>query len=230
MGGTRIWSPLSPSLHAWRDFEGPLLLLDGLARDRISRGALRDPLLQLAEEMEWLRQHAGARVAAVDLPSGINADTGEISSGTVTADITFMIGNRQMWLACRSCCQCHWRAGTGPRRTSDIRRNGFRAGIDLAADHEHRKIPSPISISTRAWRDAWPSSPAPSDIPVLPFLPQPEPCAAEQASSPFMFRLHAASAIASRCPPEIIVRGYSIARRTAGIWMCDSARRWMRNR
>ncbi len=76
----------------WRDIEGPLLLLDGLVGTG-SQGALRTPLLPLSEEMAWLRQHAGAWVAAIDLPSGINADSGETSPGTVTADITFMIGN-----------------------------------------------------------------------------------------------------------------------------------------
>ena len=67
---------------AWRDSEGPLVLLDGLLGQRQSSGALRDPLLALAAEMAWLRQHAGARVAAVDLPSGMDADTGMNSPGS----------------------------------------------------------------------------------------------------------------------------------------------------
>lgn len=77
---------------AWRDLEGPLLLLDGLLGIG-ARGALRPPLLVLAEEMNWLRQNAGARVAAVDLPSGVDADEGHSSAGAVTADVTFMIGS-----------------------------------------------------------------------------------------------------------------------------------------
>jgi NAD(P)H-hydrate epimerase len=76
----------------WRGLEGPLLLLDGLLGIG-AQGALREPLLSLAAEMQWLRQHAGARVAAVDLPSGVDPDTGESTSGAVTADVTFMIGN-----------------------------------------------------------------------------------------------------------------------------------------
>lgn len=75
----------------WQDLKRPLLLLDGLVGIG-AEGALRDPLLKLAAEVEWLRQHAGARVAAVDLPSGVDPDTGEISPGAVTADVTFMIG------------------------------------------------------------------------------------------------------------------------------------------
>lgn len=70
----------------------PVLLLDGLLGTGAS-GALREPLLDLAREMADLRQQHGVRIAAVDLPSGINADDGEIFPGTVTADVTFMIGN-----------------------------------------------------------------------------------------------------------------------------------------
>lgn len=76
----------------WRDFAGPLVLLDGLLGIG-ARGGLRIPLLDLAAEMAWLRLHAGARVAAVDLPSGVDADSGESTPGAVTADATFMIGN-----------------------------------------------------------------------------------------------------------------------------------------
>ncbi|WP_345715107.1 NAD(P)H-hydrate dehydratase [Luteolibacter yonseiensis] len=74
------------------DVKKPLLLLDGLLGTGTS-GPLREPLSSLAAEMSSLRNHSGARIASVDLPSGINADTGEISPDTVTADITFMIGN-----------------------------------------------------------------------------------------------------------------------------------------
>lgn len=90
------WLECAPAvieaLLPWRDFKGPLVLLDGLVGIG-SCGCLREPLLSLAAEMEWLRQHAGAKVAAVDLPSGINADSGVSTPGAVTADVTFMIGN-----------------------------------------------------------------------------------------------------------------------------------------
>ena len=84
-------------MPAWRDAESPLVLLDGLLGSG-SSGTPREPLLSLIGEMEWLRQHAGARVAAVDLPSGIDADTGEIFPGGVTADVTFMIANAKCGL------------------------------------------------------------------------------------------------------------------------------------
>ena len=81
----------------WRDFEVPLVLLDGLLGTGTS-GPMRAPLTQLSQEMAWLRQHAGARVAAVDLPSGIDPDSGRIFQDTVIADVTFMIGNAKRGL------------------------------------------------------------------------------------------------------------------------------------
>jgi hydroxyethylthiazole kinase-like uncharacterized protein yjeF len=93
---TGISEPLN-HIPAWRDLKRPLLLLDGLLGSG-TQGALRPPIVQLAREIATLRQQAGARVAAVDLPSGIDPDTGRISSDTVTADITFMIGNAKLGL------------------------------------------------------------------------------------------------------------------------------------
>ncbi|MBC8127408.1 MAG: NAD(P)H-hydrate dehydratase [Gloeobacteraceae cyanobacterium ES-bin-144] len=79
------------------EIANPLLLLDGLLGTG-SVGALGGPLLALAEEMNALRQTAGARVAAVDLPTGIDADSGACNLGAVTADVTFMIGNAKRGL------------------------------------------------------------------------------------------------------------------------------------
>jgi len=75
----------------WRGLRRPLVLLDGLLGIGAS-GPLREPPATLAREMAGLRQQAGARVAAVDLPSGVDPDSGTISPGAVTADVTFMIG------------------------------------------------------------------------------------------------------------------------------------------
>jgi hydroxyethylthiazole kinase-like uncharacterized protein yjeF len=91
-----VLSPLETK-PSWQDIEGPLLLLDGLLGSG-SRGALRPPLVQLAEEIAWLRQHAGARVAAIDIPSGIDPDSGRIFPGAVVADTTFMIGHAKVGL------------------------------------------------------------------------------------------------------------------------------------
>lgn len=70
---------------------GPLLLLDGLLGIGAG-GALREPLAGLAQEMERLRRDHGATVAAIDLPSGLDATTGESAGEGVTADLTLTIG------------------------------------------------------------------------------------------------------------------------------------------
>jgi ADP-dependent NAD(P)H-hydrate dehydratase / NAD(P)H-hydrate epimerase len=75
-----------------RHLAQPLLLLDGLLGTG-SRAPLKIPLLTLAREMNSLRRSGGARVAAIDLPSGINSNSGLILPDTVTADATFMIAN-----------------------------------------------------------------------------------------------------------------------------------------
>ncbi|MEP4078142.1 NAD(P)H-hydrate dehydratase [Haloferula sp.] len=69
----------------------PLLLLDGLLGIG-ARGPLREPLTGLAEEMTDLRKNHGAIVAAMDLPSGLDADSGELHSGGVVADLTLTVG------------------------------------------------------------------------------------------------------------------------------------------
>lgn len=84
-------------------FEGSVLLLDGLLGIG-AKGELREPLSGLAKEMEYLRNSRGFQVAAVDLPSGVDPDSGEIFPGAVTADRTFMIGEakRGLLLRCSS--------------------------------------------------------------------------------------------------------------------------------
>lgn len=68
----------------------PLLLIDGLLGIG-AKGALRDSLLQMAKEMNRLRNECGATVISVDLPSGVDPDSGEIFPGAVVADRTYMI-------------------------------------------------------------------------------------------------------------------------------------------
>jgi ADP-dependent NAD(P)H-hydrate dehydratase / NAD(P)H-hydrate epimerase len=67
---------------------GPLLLLDGLLGIG-AKGGLREPLLGSAREMAELREHQGAIIAAMDLPSGLDADSG--GGESVTADLTLTV-------------------------------------------------------------------------------------------------------------------------------------------
>eukprot|EP00903_Cladosiphon_okamuranus_P004087 g4085.t1 len=73
------------------DFAGMPLLIDGLLGIG-AKGALRGPLAELSAEIRRLRMTAGATVLAVDVPSGVDPDSGEINEGAVVADRTYMIG------------------------------------------------------------------------------------------------------------------------------------------
>jgi ADP-dependent NAD(P)H-hydrate dehydratase / NAD(P)H-hydrate epimerase len=69
---------------------GADLIVDGLLGIG-GRGGLRDPFASLAAAAERARQ-AGATVVAVDLPSGIDADTGAVDGPAVRADVTVTFG------------------------------------------------------------------------------------------------------------------------------------------
>ncbi len=66
------------------------LIVDGLLGIG-GQGGLREPFAGLARQAERARQ-AGATVVAVDLPSGIDADTGAVDGPAVRADVTVTFG------------------------------------------------------------------------------------------------------------------------------------------
>jgi hydroxyethylthiazole kinase-like uncharacterized protein yjeF len=66
------------------------LIIDGLLGIG-GRGGLREPFAGLAAAAEQARQQ-GATVVAVDLPSGIDADTGAVDGPAVQADVTVTFG------------------------------------------------------------------------------------------------------------------------------------------
>jgi len=65
----------------------PLILLDGLLGIGTS-GPIRMPLSALAREMNALRASGQAKIIAMDMPSGMDNDTGETTSHSVIADLT----------------------------------------------------------------------------------------------------------------------------------------------
>ena len=69
----------------------PLVILDGLLGIG-ARGALDDPIDALAREINLLRASSHARVFAIDLPTGLDADTGVADPDCVVADFTLTIG------------------------------------------------------------------------------------------------------------------------------------------
>lgn len=69
----------------------PLVVLDGLLGIGAG-GALREAILQACRDINRLRTEENAHVFALDLPTGLDADTGAVADGAVIADFTLTIG------------------------------------------------------------------------------------------------------------------------------------------
>jgi hydroxyethylthiazole kinase-like uncharacterized protein yjeF len=67
------------------------IILDGLLGVG-TKGLLREPIRATARELNAVRLERSAVVFAVDLPSGLNSDTGEADPDSVVADFTVTIG------------------------------------------------------------------------------------------------------------------------------------------
>jgi len=70
---------------------GARIVLDGLLGIGAKRG-LREPIREAALEINRLRLETGAVVFALDLPSGLDGDTGEADPHAVVADFTLCVG------------------------------------------------------------------------------------------------------------------------------------------
>ena len=82
----------------------PRIFLDGLVGLGV-RGALREPCLPLALEMNELRVEEGVRTWSIDIPSGLDAESGLPHDGCVEADYTACIGGvKQGLLAEKATC------------------------------------------------------------------------------------------------------------------------------
>lgn len=198
-----------PPLHEpppWRDLDRPLLLLDGLLGSG-SKGAMRDPLLPMAKEMEWLRQNAGARVAAVDLPSGIDADTGIASQGAVTADATFMIGSAKRGLLCGHATN---HVGSLALVPVEVLSSTEPGDMELISPQtlESGKFPRPFdfhkglagSVAVVAGSQSYTGAAVLAATGAL---------RGGAGLVTIYAPAQAAAVISQKCPPEIIVRGYS---------------------
>jgi ADP-dependent NAD(P)H-hydrate dehydratase / NAD(P)H-hydrate epimerase len=214
---SRLPSPLEGP-PPWRDLKQPVLLLDGLVGIG-AQGALRDPLLKLASEMEWLRQHAGARVAAVDLPSGVDPDTGEATPGAVTADITFMIGNPKAGLLMSPVVNSVGSLALVPLEVLAAPGHGEIALI-CPQEMDFGKSPRPYDfhkgmagrVSVIAGSDRYPGAAVLAATGAL-------------RGGAGLVTLHvpinSAAMVAAKCPPEIIVRGFSSPREVREV-KCDA--------
>ena len=84
-----VWSTHSKLPPQSRNL--PLVLLDGLLGIG-AHGPLREPIAGMAREINWLRATSHARVFSLDLPTGLDADTGAVDANCVRADFTLTIG------------------------------------------------------------------------------------------------------------------------------------------
>jgi ADP-dependent NAD(P)H-hydrate dehydratase / NAD(P)H-hydrate epimerase len=85
------WQALAPHVGSEID-AGPLVLLDGLLGIGAT-GPLTGNLRVLAEEMNALRKNKHATTIALDIPSGLDGDTGVVGAGCVEADVTATIAH-----------------------------------------------------------------------------------------------------------------------------------------
>jgi NAD(P)H-hydrate epimerase len=69
----------------------PFIILDGLLGVG-TKALLREPIRATARELNRIRLERNAVVFAVDLPTGLNSDTGEADPDSVVADFTLSIG------------------------------------------------------------------------------------------------------------------------------------------
>ena len=67
------------------------ILVDGLVGIG-AQGELRSPLSELATEINGLRNDHGCVTISLDVPSGVDANSGEVSKGSVLADHTMCVG------------------------------------------------------------------------------------------------------------------------------------------
>ncbi|MFN3598094.1 MAG: NAD(P)H-hydrate dehydratase [Rubricoccaceae bacterium] len=100
-----------------------------------ARGPLREPVGRLARRARALRKTGRTRVCALDLPTGLDADTGRADPGAVQADLTVAFGARKPGLL----------LGAGPAHAGEV----VVAEIGIPAHV--------LAAHATAWRatDAW---------------------------------------------------------------------------
>jgi NAD(P)H-hydrate epimerase len=95
-GGASSASPRA-SLPGVAELRPPLIVLDGLL-GLGSKPPLRGPILKATHEVNRLRREHGDYVFAIDLPSGLDGDSGEADADCVVADFTITIANAKRGL------------------------------------------------------------------------------------------------------------------------------------
>jgi ADP-dependent NAD(P)H-hydrate dehydratase / NAD(P)H-hydrate epimerase len=121
------------------------LIIDGLTGIG-GHGGLREPAATLARLTERARRD-GALVIAVDLPSGIDADTGEVQGAAIRADVTVTFGTLKPGLLIDPGASC-----AGPAELIDIGLGPYLpapAVISLQAADVAAMLPRPSAESDK---------------------------------------------------------------------------------
>ncbi len=115
---------LSLDLSAREDFGGPLVLLDGLLGTGVS-GEPREEVAAAIHRLNALRLSRNAWVLAIDIPSGLNGDTGKPSEACVQADLTATIGAVKQGLVADAATNHVGRLAFLPLHDLELDRTGF---------------------------------------------------------------------------------------------------------
>lgn len=109
----------------------PLVILDGLLGIGAS-GALREPLCAITRAINRKRAFGNAVVFALDIPTGLNGDTGAADPACVVADHTLTIGFAKQGLVADSATNFVGRLSVLPLRDLSTRLDASRADAIVA--------------------------------------------------------------------------------------------------
>ena len=118
----------------------PQIVLDGLLGIGAG-GALREPIRGATQEINRRRAASGARVFAVDLPTGLDADTGAADADAVVADYTLTIGFAKQGLLADSATHFVGRLAVLPLEELSKRAGGERAAVAATPETLRSSLP-----------------------------------------------------------------------------------------
>ena len=117
---------------------GPRIILDGILgigaarRSPETEGSLlREPVLGAVREIRRLRREEAAAVFALDVPTGLDADTGEPDPEAVRADVTLCVGFAKRGLLADAALDCVGRLAVLPLAELTARAPGSESAAAL---------------------------------------------------------------------------------------------------
>ena len=117
----------------------PLVILDGLLGIGAS-GALREPICGITRAINRRRSGGNATVFALDIPTGLNGDTGTADAACIVADHTLTIGFAKQGLISDSAINFVGRLGVLPLRELSERLDASRADATVATPETLRAL------------------------------------------------------------------------------------------